>query len=158
MVIFGESHFDALSRNFIEQEIIKRKPAVIVHELLYDSCIPKKDIPIYLNSCSVGGICDPLLNKDIFQLGLAVGADLIGCDLAQSEFLKIKNEPLSVQFKVRELHMLKTIKSVLKKEKNICVVVGDIHLRTFRCKILGAKSCLSNAFDGIEIIRASIIA
>lgn len=158
MVIFGESHFDALSRNFIEQEIIKRKPAVIVHELLYDSYIKKQDIQLHLDSCSIGGVCDPLLNKDIFQLGLAVGADLIGCDLSQLEFLKIKNKPLNVQFKVRELHMLKTIKHVLKREKNICVVVGDIHLRTFRCKALGAKSCLSNAFNDVEIIRASVVA
>lgn len=143
MIIYGEYHYQKESRDFIKNEILKIKPKIIVHELLFDYNIKKDDIQKHLDNSYIGGVCDPTLNQDIFEIALSTNSDLIGCDLSEKELLAIKDLPLSIQFQLREKKMLNTINNVLKQSKDICIVVGDIHLRSFSCPELGSPSCLA---------------
>lgn len=153
MIIYGEAHYQQKSREFIEKEILRIKPDIIIHELLFNYSINKNEVQTYLSHSGIGSICDTRFNKDIFELALKINSDLIGCDLSEEELINIKNEPLSVQFKLREAQMLKTICKVALYNLNVCVVVGDIHLRTFDCLELGDKSFLAENLKDFCIVR-----
>lgn len=153
MIIYGEAHYQQHSREFIEKQILRIKPDIIIHELLFNYSINKHAIQSYLSHSGIGAVCDTRFNKDIFELALKINADLIGCDLSEKELVDIQNEPLSIQFKLREAQMLKIIKEVALYNLNVCVVVGDIHLRTFDCLELGNKSCLTEELKDFSIVR-----
>lgn len=155
MIIYGEAHYKQQSRDFISKEILRIRPDIILHELLFNYSIEKDKIKHYLFHSGVGHVCDDRFNKDIFELALRVNSELIGCDLSEEELINIKKEPLSIQFKLREAQMLKMIKEIASYNLNVCVIVGDLHLRTFDCLELGAKSCLPEALKDFSIIRAT---
>lgn len=145
--IFGESHYDVKNREYIAHRIREIKPKFILHELLYTDVVSSKaDIKKRLNECRVDGICDPRLNKDIYELGLEIDASLIGIDA------NIRDTDLKRQFTKREAHMLKKINEYLNTPHDVVVVVGDIHLRERANLTLGEPSVL-NQLVGKAIIE-----
>lgn len=151
IIIYGENHSDKKEIRKINKQIRLRKPDFILHELLYeDRVLNKKQALNRLNNCKEGSVCDPRLNKDLYQLAFDLEIPIIGIDL------KIKNNNLSLKdkFKLREHHMMEMIYKYHRKG-NIIVIVGDTHLRTIKTKILG-EPFLHNIFKNkAEIIRSS---
>ncbi len=153
LYIFGEDHFDPSNIERIHSKIKQLKPDYILHELLYsDTCETKKDIQNRLNHCKVDGVCDPRLNKDIYQLGLELNAKLIGIDTDID-----KSDSLKAQFEKREDHMVNMIDRYIDRGV-IVVVVGDTHLRSHRTGELGRPSPIFTRFkDKAKILRANEI-
>lgn len=149
IIIYGENHSDQKEIRKINNQIRLRKPDFILHELLYeDKVLNRKQALNRLANCGEGSLCDPRLNKDLYQLAFDLEIPMIGIDLEVDTNLSLKNK-----FKLRETHMIKMINKYHKKG-NIIVVVGDTHLRTIKTKILG-EPLLHNTFkDKAKIIRS----
>lgn len=149
IIIYGENHNSQKEIRKINNRIQLRKPDFILHELLYeDEVLNKKQALNRLANCKKGSLCDPRLNKDLYQLAFDLEIPVIGIDLEVDTNLSLKDK-----FKLRETHMIKMINKYHKKG-NIIVVVGDTHLRTIKTKILG-EPLLHNAFkDKAKIIRS----
>ena len=153
VIIYGEIHSNPESVRSIQQAIRKQKPDYILHELLYNDVVSTpEDIRQRLKDCKEGGdYCDPTLNKDVYELGLELGAKLVGIDLAEVD----KRDPLKIQFQKREKRMVEVIRKYIGYK--VAVVVGDTHLRTVHTNELGAKSLIQFGFFGeprVKIIRA----
>lgn len=145
--VFGEIHNNTASVKNINNEIRKIKPDFILHELLYDDkCLTQIEVSNRLNNCSIGGKCDPRINKDIYQLGYDLKAKLIGIDLDIAYPKRLK---IGEQFRRRESHMLRLIEQYCLEDSDlkIVIVVGDTHLRSKVSKDLGSSSVLSRFFS-----------
>lgn len=149
IIIYGENHNNRKEINKINKQLLLQKPDFILHELLYeDRVLNKKQALNRLNNCKEGSLCDPRLNKDLYQLAFDSEIPIIGIDLEVDNNLFLKDK-----FKLRETHMIKMINKYYKKG-NIIVVVGDTHLRTIKTKILG-EPLLHNTFKNkAKIIRS----
>lgn len=147
--IYGENHSNQKEIRKINNQIRLRKPDFILHELLYeDKVLTKAQVLNRLANCKEGSLCDPRLNKDLYQLAFDLEIPMIGIDLEVDTNLSLKDK-----FKLRETHMVKMINKYNKKG-DILVVVGDTHLRTIKTKTLG-EPLLHNAFkDKAKIIRS----
>lgn len=148
LYIFGETHGDPSDVRRIERETRRIQPAVIAHELLYDDrCASLAGINFRLSKCKKGGICDPDLNKDIYELGRDLNAQLIGIDI------EVDNPRLSLKqkFAIRERHMSDELAHLLKRVEaediDIVAVVGDTHLRSIQTKELGPSSPIVQKFS-----------
>jgi pheromone shutdown protein TraB len=150
IIIYGENHNSQKEIRKINNQIRLRKPDFILHELLYeDKVLNKKQALSRLANCKEGSLCDPRLNKDLYQLSFDLNIPMIGIDLEITD----DNLSLKDKFKLRETHMIEMINKYHKKG-NIIVVVGDTHLRTIKTKILG-EPLLYNAFKNkAKIIRS----
>lgn len=140
--VFGEIHRNRSNVNNITRQIQSLKPDYILHELLYaDSCDSKETIAKRLKECKEGGVCDPNLNKDIYTLGMALDAKLVGIDLDDKN---LNDLSIKAQFQKREAHMKRIIEKHLELEDNptIVIVVGDTHLREQPSEELGLSSVL----------------
>lgn len=125
LYILGEAHYNAQSRDRIEAFIRQHRPKFLLHELLYqDVALDRATIKKRLDDCRKGELCDPQLNRDIYQLGFDIGVGLVGIDL--------DNPPkttIAEQFEAREQNMVRLIEQYRHKG-DVVVVVGDIHLRS----------------------------
>lgn len=140
MFIFGENHQNSGNVQHIANRIRQIKPDYILHELLYaDRCFTKETIEHRLKNCKDGELCDPRINKDIYKLGLDLGAKLVGIDLDDPEIAKLS---MKDQFHKREKHMLRLIRGHFNKDRDetVVVVVGDTHLRETETRELGDPS------------------
>lgn len=147
--VFGEAHNNPENVAYINAKIREIKPTVILHELLYsDQALTADVIKQRLRQCKVGGVCDPRLNKDIYELGLEIGTALIGIDTV------VRDTDLKRQFKKRETYMLEQIRKYLGSTHNVVVVVGDIHLREQSSLMLGEPSVLNQLTGSVIIERA----
>lgn len=45
----GEAHYQQHSREFIEKQILRIKPDIIIHELLFNYSINKNEVQTYLS-------------------------------------------------------------------------------------------------------------
>jgi len=152
LYIFGEDHSKLKEITKIDAKIAKIKPDYLLHELLYaDVALTKEVIEQRLHHCKEGGLCDPRLNKDIYELGLAHDIKLVGIDL---DIDGLTHLPLAEQFKRRERHMVKMIERYRLKG-TVCVVVGDAHLRTERSAELGDPSPIPALFGHMAVIERS---
>jgi hypothetical protein len=151
--IFGESHYNKKSKNLINDKIKQLKPDFLLHELLYeDRAITKKEIKNRLDNSGINKICDPRLNKDIYELGYKYDIPLIGIDLGNLQ----DDLSLKEKFKIREKNMVNIIHEFYNRGL-IMVVVGDTHLRTKKTKELGDISLIQKEFKNdtkVEIIRS----
>ena len=128
IVAYGEMHDVSSSVEVINKALLKSKPVWLLHELLYDDvALDKNTIRKRLSASRVGGVCDPDLNKDIYQFGYDNDIKLVGIDTAKWD----DNTPLGVTMIMREEAMVENIKSWLEKILNdrVAIVVGDTHLR-----------------------------
>lgn len=152
LYFFGEDHSKLKEIAKIDAKIVKLKPDYLLHELLYaDMALTKEVIEQRLLHCKEGGLCDPRLNKDIYELGLANNIKLVGIDLDVNGLTHL---PLAEQFKRRERHMVKMIEKYRLKG-TVCVVVGDAHLRTERSIELGEPSLIPQIFGHMAVIQRS---
>lgn len=126
LIIFGEAHFKAESVKSITDEIIKRKPKFVLHELIYNGIFTPSEAKRALAHCSGKGICDKDTNSDLFELAVKCDFTLVGCDLSIRDLEKYKN-PID-GFRDREEKMVKVMKAYA--DMNAVAVVGDAHLRT----------------------------
>lgn len=148
LYIFGEAHTSPENIDYIAKRIREIKPKVILHELLYsDLVITDKVLKERLAKCDGSGPCDPKLNKDIYELGLELKAQLIGIDI------RIRSRDLKIQFAGREEHMVNMIQRYTKGAGPVVVVVGDIHLREKDNPTLGPGSLITKTFKGKAIIE-----
>lgn len=137
----------------IQQAIREIGPTLLMHELLYeDVCMKKHEIEQRLRMRRNGGLCDPRINQDIYELGLEMDLKLVGID---SNDPTIYRKPPNVQFSIREAHMLRVIKKYVDvdyyaKPTAIVIVVGDTHLREKFSKELGNGSPLMTYFKGLS--------
>lgn len=121
--IFGEIHNNISSVEYIKNQIIRIKPEYILHELLYeDTCLDKETIQSRLDNNGINELCDPRINKDIYEIGLRLNCKLIG--IAK----EVNANSIQKQFKLREQHMIYIIKQYV--SEYIMVVLGDTHLRS----------------------------
>lgn len=151
--VFGEIHNNAANVKHIAERIKQIKPDYLLHELLYDDlCYTKGSIEHRLRECKEGGVCDPNLNKDIYELGRDLDIKLVGIDLDDPELEKL---PITEQFKKREQRMLRVIQKhlELKDGSIIVIVVGDTHLREKESKELGAPSPLAALFKNDSSVK-----
>ncbi len=147
--IFGEAHQSTKNVAYINRRITEIKPKFILHELLYsDVALTPSVIKERLDKCKRGGVCDPRLNKDIYELGLSIGAGLVGIDT------HVKDTDLKRSFQKREAFMLDKIRQYMSSGGDVVVVVGDIHLREQYSHTLGEPSVLNQLADKAVIERA----
>lgn len=155
--VFGEIHTNSSNVKHIADRIKEIKPEYLLHELLYDDlCYTKATIEHRLRECKEGGICDPSLNKDIYELGKNLDIKLVGIDLDDPELSKLSIEE---QFKKREQRMVRVIRKHMELIDNpiIVIVVGDTHLREKESKELGKPSPLMELFKNdprVKVERA----
>lgn len=148
LYIFGEAHNSPENVEYIANRIREIKPKIILHELLYsDIAITDKVVRERLARCDGSGPCDPTLNKDIYELGLEIKAQLIGIDTGTSA------KDLRTQFVQRERHMTSMIDQYRNKTGPIVVVVGDAHLREKFNPVMGYPSEIQQRFAGVAIIE-----
>ena len=141
-LLLGEIHTSSISRDHIEATIRRVRPKVLLHELLVDDyCPDQATITQRLKTCRVGGVCDPRLNKDLYELGHELGIPLVGIDL-----------PKGGSFRERETHMVAMINKWLTKT-SLVAVVGDTHLRDNPIPRVGFRSLLRERFDNDPRIR-----
>lgn len=145
--IFGEAHNSLENINYIANKIREIKPKIILHELLYTDLVTSEAVlRERLANCNGTGACDPELNKDIYELGLEVKAQLVGIDIS------IRSRELKHRLTGRESHMLAQILRYSNHRGPIVVVVGDIHLREQPNAELGEPSIL-NTLKGRAVIE-----
>lgn len=150
--IFGEDHNSLAEIARIELRIKEIRPEYLLHELLHqDICLSRDEIKSRLADCEEGNLCDPRLNKDIYQLGHYLNMKLVGIDLDMEgkERMTLRN-----QFEKRENHMVSLIEKYRLKG-TVVVVVGDAHLRTEPSQQLGRPSFLQTVFAGRAVIERS---
>lgn len=149
LYIFGEAHNSPENIAHIADRIRAICPKVILHELLYtDIVTSERVLRERLSRCDGTGPCDPKLNKDIYELGLEVKAQLIGIDVT------VRSKRLDQRLKGREAHMLSMIERYLNHKGPVVVVVGDIHLREKSNPTLGEASILQTLASRSIIERA----
>lgn len=91
LYFFGEDHSKLKEIAKIDAKIVRLKPDYLLHELLYaDLALTKEVIEQRLHHCKEGGICDPRLNKDIYELGLTHDIKLVGIDHDRSTHVGAK--------------------------------------------------------------------
>lgn len=135
--VFGEAHDSFMDIRRIWKRVREIKPKVIMHELLYDDHVKgTAAIRERIRACKIGGICDPRLNLDVYQLGLDTNAELIGID-TDTDALTIND-----RIREREAHMVKKVKEFINLEGPIVIIVGDLHLRDKTVGLLEGKSAL----------------
>jgi hypothetical protein len=155
LYILGEDHNSLKEIARINERIKAIKPDYLLHELLYtDLCLTREEIKQRLDACSEGGICDPRLNKDIYELGYAENIPLVGIDLDLSGSARMT---LRKQFELREKQMVKMIEQYRTKG-TVVVVVGDAHLRTQSTTELGQSSPIPRIFAATATIERSLTA
>lgn len=137
IVIWGENHSDPKDIKAIRKAIIEFEPSIILHELAYQDQALRFEVKKRLKECRVGGICDPRLNKDVYELALELDIGLLGIDIT------VLDGSRKERMQAREQHMLEMIKLTADKMlyPKIAVVVGDTHLRD-KTKTLGEPSVL----------------
>lgn len=152
LIIFGESHHLTEDTRRIKNAIRKIKPDFLLLEMLYEDEVWYADEALKrLKDCKVGGLCDPRLNKDWYELALELDRPCIGIDIDNEA---IRNLPLAKKFEVREKHMVEMIKDYM-ISGTVVVVVGDTHLRTIKTTELGDISQIQKEFkDVAKIIRS----
>ena len=149
--IFGEAHTNPENIAYIADRIRAIRPKVILNELLYtDIVTSERVLRERLSRCDGTGPCDPKLNKDIYELGLEVKAQLIGIDIT------VRSKGLEQRLKGREAHMLAIIERYLTHQGPVVVVVGDIHLREQSNPELGEASILQTLAPRAIIERAPV--
>jgi hypothetical protein len=137
--IFGEAHNSPENIAYITERIRAIRPKIILHELLYTDIVTNdKVLRERLANCNGTGPCDPKLNKDIYELGLEIRAQLIGIDIT------VRSKRLAHRLKGREQHMLSMIERYMGHSGPVVVVVGDIHLREQPNPELGDASVLQS--------------
>lgn len=150
LYIFGENHARLDEIESINQQIRNIKPNYLLHELLYDDqCLTVAEMAERLKNCEVGNVCDPNLNKDIYQLGMQMRIPIIGIDLKSLD----RNLSIAKQFELRERNMVHLIEKYRSKG-TVVVVVGDAHLRTEVSRELGPPSPIPKIFSSANIVRS----
>lgn len=160
ILIFGENHYDEDYRIVINKRIERLKPDYLLHELLYEvEAVTRDEISKYLGDCSDKHngplMCEPSINKDIYELGYKYNIPLIGIDIDNYDN-KLKNLSLKEIFRLREERMVEKIYQFYNKGR-IVVVVGDTHLRTLKTRELGDISLIQKRFSNdrnVKIIRS----
>ncbi len=141
--IFGENHSNLSEIKEIQEEIKKIKPDIALFELMYeDEVWSKEDAKERLSNCKEGELCDPALNKDLYELAFKLDIPCIGIDLD----IKDTKKSLKEKFQQREKHMVEMIKDYMVSGK-IVVIVGDTHLRTIETEELGDISLIQKEFS-----------
>lgn len=157
MRIYGENHFKKESVEFIRNEIIKHKPEVLIHELVFDANLSVTDVIEELKNCNGKGYCDRRFNKDIFELCAELRIPLLGCDLSEKELESLKGsrpEEVRKRFKLREERMVKMFLKY-QGDRVICVV-GDTHLRQGVSTVLGLPSPIVRAVEDKRLVATII--
>jgi hypothetical protein len=135
-LILGEIHTSRQSQRAVKKAIEQYRPTALLHELLYDDiCLTPAEIRQRLNTCRPGGLCDPRLNRDIYELGLKLQIPLVGIDL-----------PERGTFRERESLMANQITKWLTRHR-VAVVVGDTHLRDGPIPRVPHRSLIRDRFD-----------
>lgn len=153
--VFGEIHNEKKSVEMIQQAIRELKPSILLHELLYeDVCNRKEEIEQRLRTRRNGGLCDPRLNQDVYELGKELNMKLVGIDTNDPT---IYRKPMNVQFALREAYMLRCIKKYTEMDFQvptaIVIVVSDTHLREKFSKQLGVPSPLMTYFKTMSNVN-----
>ncbi len=135
-MIVGEIHTSQKSIKRVVELTEMFKPDILLHELLYDDlCMTPDVIKERLRKCRMGSLCDPRLNKDIYELGHRLELPLVGIDL-----------PRGGTFRERETHMVSKIESWYRRHR-VLVVVGDTHLRDRPIPRVPHRSLIRDRFD-----------
>ncbi len=143
LFIFGESHGNEKECIEIQNQIRKINPDILLLELLYEDEVWNKEEALNrIKNCEIGGVCDPRLNLDLYQLAAELNIPCIGIDLDDD---KIEGLSTKEQFKMREKHMVEMIKGYM-VSGNVVVVLGDTHLRTINTDELGSASLIQKEF------------
>lgn len=124
LLILGEAHMHAAHVRSVNEAIVVANPDYLLHELVHEDLALESVVLAHrIKTCRIGGLCDPRLNQDIYQLALTHGYGLVGIDIEV-------NAPLSFneKFLQRETHMVKMIQRWAPRG-DVVVVVGDAHLR-----------------------------
>jgi hypothetical protein len=160
IIIFGEMHSNKEDKELSYKLIKEFKPDFLLHELLGEvEALTKEDIRKHLNNChdrnSGPILCEPSLNKDIYEIGYKYNIPIIGIDFDDHKGT-LKGLNMKRQFLIRERKMVEGIKKYYNKGK-LFVVVGDTHLRTVRTGELGDISLIQKEFmndNNVRIIRS----
>ena len=146
--VFGALHNVKEHVLAIEKDIKKVKANIILHDLLYeDVCRNKTDIQSRLNTCRHRAICDPRINKHIYQLGYDIDAKLVGVG---NDDPRLHRMPIYRQFHHKEMRLFRVIKEYVDKDYDkptvIVIVVDDVHLRSKRAGAITFVSPLHDYF------------